>query len=359
MDILTRYICRRLIFHYIAAVAVIMAFFVFIDFMENIGRITKYDAAPVLLAEYYLSYLPRVFTEASWICFLLAMLLTLGGLAKSNEFAAMLVGGISIYRIGAPVFLIGAILSGAVFCAQEFVVPTAMLKIFELKESKFQRASDSEQVSHIAGIGRRNQLYYFETLDVQRGVLSGVEIHTRKGASIVKRIDAERALWDKSAERWFLENGITREFSPDGAVVSRTEFERMKAPFRDPPSTLKMYASTHGEFSFLQLRRQIKNLERSGYDARRLKLDYHKRFALPLANMIVVLLGLPFALECRRGGLILGFALSLGAAFSYFGVFQISMALGKNGLFPALLAAWLANILFLGIGAGLTIRART
>jgi lipopolysaccharide export system permease protein len=90
-----------------------------------------------------------------------------------------------------------------------------------------------------------------------------------------------------------------------------------------------------------------------------LKLDYQKKFAFPLANVIAVLLCLPFALESRGGGLVLGFALSLGAALSYYGAFQISLALGASGILPVAVAAWLANVVFLGVGATLTARART
>lgn len=359
MSILTKYICRRLIMYYLAIVLVIMVFFIFVDFMEHIERVTKHQAPLGLIAVYYAYYFPRIFIETSWISFLIAMLLVLGSLAKNNEFTAMLAGGISIYKVGAPVLVIGAALSAGVFCVQEFVMPSAMLRAYGLKDSKFMRESVDRPIHHIAGIGRRNQLYFFDMLDVERGVLEGVQIHTRKGGSIVKRIDAEKAVWDESTRRWFLKYGVVREFDSDGAVVKSYEFPTMKAPFKESPATLKAYSSARGEFNFLQLRGQIKNLERSGYDAHRLKLDYQKKFARPLANLIVVLLGLPFALECRRGGLIIGFALSLAAALLYYGAFQIGLALGRGGLFPAPVAAWLANMLFLGVGAGLTMRART
>jgi lipopolysaccharide export system permease protein len=359
MSILTRYICRRLILYYLSIVLVMVAFFVFVDFMENIQRVTKHQAPLRLIAIYYASYLPRIFIESSWIGFLVAMLLVLGGLAKNNEFTAMLAGGISIYRIGAPVLAIGAALTVGVFCVQEFIVPGTMLLAYELKDSKFTSEPAARPIHHIAGIGRRNQLYFFDTLDVEGGVLSGIQISTRKGGYIITRIDAEKAVWDESSGRWTLKDGIVREFNFDGAVVKSAEFSDMKAPFKESPATLKAYSSTRGAFNFLQLRDRIKNLERSGYDARRLKLDYQKKLALPFANLVVVLLGLPFALECRRGGLIIGFALSLAAAVSYYGTFQIGLALGRGGLFPTSVAAWLANILFLAVGAGLTFRTRT
>ena len=359
MSILTRYICRRLLYYYVGFVVVMLVFFVFFDFMEHIQRLTKDDASLSLLAQYYACYLPRVFTMTSWVGFLISMMLVYGGLARNNEFTALLAGGVSIYRVGAPALFIGCVLSAAVFLVQEFIVPVSMLRAYELKDSKFSEDPGDRRVSRIANIGRRNQFYLIDSLDTEKGLLTGVEIHTRNGGVITSRIDAERAVWDESTERWFLHNVVIRKFDAYGAVTGRSELVTLKAPFKESPATLKMSASTRGELNFRQLRDKIKNLERSGYPARRLKLDYQKKFALPLANLIAVLLGLPFALECRGGGLVLGFALSLGAALSYYGAFQVSLALGNSGILPVAVAAWLANFVFLGVGAGLIVRART
>jgi lipopolysaccharide export LptBFGC system permease protein LptF len=234
-----------------------------------------------------------------------------------------------------------------------------MLRAREMKESDFSPEADGHRVLRIAGIGRRNTLFFFDVLDTGRGVLTGIQVHTKKGSAIVQRIDAETAVWDESERRWFLQNGIIREFDDAGAVVSETPFSSMKAPFKEPPSMLELYSSGVTQLNFIDMRQEIKDLRRSGYDARRLSVDYHKKFALPVAHVIMVFLGLPFALECRRAGLMVGFALALGAALLYFGTFQTALTLGRAGLFPAPVSAWLANGLFLGVGTGLMLRAPT
>lgn len=358
MSILTRYIYRRLIVYYLAFVGMMAVFFIFVDFMENIEMVTRHHAPAGLIALYYACLMPKIFVEMSWVGFLVSMLFVLGSLAKNNEFTAMLAGGISIYKVGLPALVLSVFLCLSVFCAQELVVPGTMVRAREIKESDFTGEA-SGRIFDIAGIGRRNRFYFFDAVDVERGILKGVHVHTTRGGSIVERIDAERAVWDEETSRWRLNNGTVKKFDSNGVVVENVPFSEMKAPFRESPGTLKVYSSGTGEFNFRQLRRQIKNLEKSGYDARRLKVDYHTKFALPVANIIVVLLALPFALECRRGGLTVGFALSLMVALLYYGTFQIGLALGNGGSLPAAVSAWLANLLFLGIGAGLTLRART
>ncbi len=141
--------------------------------------------------------------------------------------------------------------------------------------------------------------------------------------------------------------------------MESTPFTNLKAPFNESPRTLEMYSSGRGELNFRQLRNQIRNLQRNSYDAHRLRVDYYRKFSFPAANFIVVFLGLPFALEYRRGGLTINFALSLLAALLYYSAFQIGLALGMGGFLPAVVAGWLPNCLFLGIGASLTMRART
>jgi len=359
MSILTKHICRRLIFNYLAFVTVLMIFFVFVDFMEHIERVTKYEAPIRLVGLYYLYFLPRVFIEMSWLSFLVAMLFVLGSIAKNNEFTAMLAGGISIHRIGAPVLAVGLVLSVAVFCIQELIMPYTMLQASEIERNDFARDMEELMIYNIAGLGKRNKFYFIDAMDVEKKLLTGVHIHERKDSLIVKRIDADQAVWDDASERWILTEGIVRKFDERGAITESLPFSNMKAPFRESPRTLVASSSRHSEFNFRQLRQKIKNLKRSGYDARRLRVDYHVKFSLPLMNLIVVLLGLPFALECRRGGLTVGFALSLITALLYYGTFQISLSLGRGDFFPAAAAAWMANFLFLGIGIGLTMRART
>ncbi len=359
MNILTKYICRRLIIYYLAFVAVMLTFVVFVDFMENMGRIIKHHAPPALIAEYYACFLPKVFVELSWITFLVAVLFVLGSMAKNNEFTAMLAGGISIYQVGAYVLTIGVLLSLVVFCVQEFIVPPGALRADELYDSHFAQGPREKRIFGIAKIGGRNTFYYFDVLDAEAGILTGVHIYKNEGSSVVERVDASEAIWNETKKRWYLKDGVTRKFDSGGAVVESTPFTSAKAPFKESPRTLEVSSSSGGELNFRQLRRQIKNLQRNGYDAHRLKVNYYRKFSFPAANFIVVFLGLPFALECRRGGLTIGFALSLMAALLYYGAFQVGLALGMGGVLPAVVASWLANFLFLGLGTSLTMRART
>ncbi|MBI4830314.1 MAG: LptF/LptG family permease [Candidatus Lindowbacteria bacterium] len=224
VSILTRYICRRVIVYYLSFVAMITVFFVFVDFMEHIDRIVKFHASLKLIGLYYACLLPRIFTEVSWMGLLVAMLFVLGGLAKHNEFTAVLAGGIGIHKIAFPLLVVSAFLSAGVFCAQEFVAPRTLSLAREIRENDFLREPQAHPVFDIAQVGRRNRFYFFDVVDVEAGVLTGVHIHTKKDGRLADRIDAERAVWDETAGTWEIQNGVIKEFDSHGLIFKNTPF---------------------------------------------------------------------------------------------------------------------------------------
>jgi lipopolysaccharide export system permease protein len=80
------------------------------------------------------------------------------------------------------------------------------------------------------------------------------------------------------------------------------------------------------------------------------------KLSQPFATVIIVLFGVPFAATRRRGGLVLGFGLSLLVCFVYFGFMQIGKILGYHGTIEPLVAAWAGNATFGLLGAILIIR---
>jgi lipopolysaccharide export system permease protein len=73
----------------------------------------------------------------------------------------------------------------------------------------------------------------------------------------------------------------------------------------------------------------------------------------------MVLVAIPFALQSPRGGRLFGVGLAIAIMVVYTVVHYIALAFSRADLLPPMLAAWTANIIFLGIGASLFLRART
>jgi lipopolysaccharide export system permease protein len=110
-------------------------------------------------------------------------------------------------------------------------------------------------------------------------------------------------------------------------------------------------AQTSEEMSAAQLSRAIIEAESAGLpDARRWRVDYYLKFALPFACVVLALVSLPLAVHFGRGGGFTGILIALALFFLYVQGYLVSKDLGASML-PPMVAAWLPNILFALVGA--------
>jgi lipopolysaccharide export system permease protein len=79
-------------------------------------------------------------------------------------------------------------------------------------------------------------------------------------------------------------------------------------------------------------------------------VEYHKKFAIPFACIVFVLLGAPLAVRFPRGGVGMVIALSLVIFAIYWSGLTGGEQLGDKGYIHPFLGMWAVNIIFLGFG---------
>jgi lipopolysaccharide export system permease protein len=98
---------------------------------------------------------------------------------------------------------------------------------------------------------------------------------------------------------------------------------------------------------------QINGLER---DAGSYLVEVHKKYALPVACLVFVLLGAPLGALARRGGIGIGVGLSLGFFILYWACLIGGEKLADRGLIGPWVGMWIANIILGVLGILLCIR---
>jgi lipopolysaccharide export system permease protein len=82
-------------------------------------------------------------------------------------------------------------------------------------------------------------------------------------------------------------------------------------------------------------------------------VEYHKKYAIPVACFVFVLIGAPIGVRARRGGL--GFAMGMSTLVFVF--YYLALTGGENladrRLLPPWLGMWISNIVFFAFGAWL------
>ncbi len=110
------------------------------------------------------------------------------------------------------------------------------------------------------------------------------------------------------------------------------------------------------ELPLESIRASLASMDKSDPKYYPLLVELHKRFALPLACLILGFLGAPLGVQSRRSGKAGGFALSLGALFIYYILITVGEGLGEEGKLPPALAMWFPNVLLGALGLWAVLR---
>lgn len=102
---------------------------------EALRFVTRYSQPPSIFFMLVGYAMPRFVILSIPMGVLLGTLLSVGRLNTDNEIIAIRTCGISIYRVLAPYFVIGVLLSAVTFLGSEIIVPFCNNSISELKES--------------------------------------------------------------------------------------------------------------------------------------------------------------------------------------------------------------------------------
>jgi lipopolysaccharide export system permease protein len=128
----------------------------------------------------------------------------------------------------------------------------------------------------------------------------------------------------------------------------------------EKPENFKVMQKDIEKMGFFELRKYIKKIQAERYDAKQYIVDLYGKIAFPFVILIMVLIAVPFALRSERsGGVMQSIGIGIFIGFSYWIVHAFSMTLGKAEMLPAILAAWMANILFGAIAAFLFYRVNS
>jgi len=82
-------------------------------------------------------------------------------------------------------------------------------------------------------------------------------------------------------------------------------------------------------------------------------IEFNRRFALPTACLVLVLIGIPLGLSSKKGGKGAGFVLTIVLVFVYYFISVTGVSLARSGKVQPVLGVWLANIAFACFGMAL------
>ena len=167
-------------------------------------------------------------------------------------------------------------------------------------------------------------------------------------SDMIKRVDS-------------LEN-IRRQSASSGASAVNAELSKLFAAGPVVPEGVRAAASpivgASARISTLQnsLAGNLQNVVYLERRQREFRVEIHKKYAIPVAAIIFVLIGAPLGIMARRGTFGMAASLSLGFFLLYWAFLIGGEKLADRGFFEPWIGMWAANILLGVLGLYLTLR---
>ena len=285
--------------------------------------------------------------------------MTYGLMQKSNEITAMKATGISVYRITLPVLSVAVLMAAGLFFFDQFYLPQANKRQDALRNQIKGKAAQTYLRPERKWIfGQHSTIYYYEYFDPEQnrfGAIQGFQFDPHS-FELQRRIYAARAHWSPDLRRWVFEQGWERAFRGSAIQDYRT-FDVATFPDLDePPQYFKKEVKQSSEMSYNELRHYIHELQQSGFDVVRLRVQLQMKLAFPMITLVMAVLAIPFALRSVRRGALAGVATAIGIAVVYWITSGLFEAMGNTSQLPPLVAAWSPDIIFALTGGYLVLK---
>ncbi len=330
------------------------------DFVNNLNEMIESRLNLMILISYYLNLVPFIFVQTAPIAILIAIMYSLGIFNKNNELLAMRSSGISLLHILMPFIMISLLISVAVFIINDRVVPVSTMNSAKIKDEKIEKAKISKklkkyaeiELENIAFYGKKNRIIYARRYFVYQQKMNELIIYNQdKGQSVVSKITAVEARRENN--RWRGKNVVFFTLDKKGKLMGEPEFhEDAYIDIEETPTDFRQRQNQTEFMSYSELKKHIGYLSFvGGATLRNLEVDLNQKLAFPFANLIVMLVASPFAFRTsRKSGVIMGICMSIAMVAGYYVIMSVSLAFGKAGFIPPILAAWIPNLIFAAAG---------
>jgi lipopolysaccharide export system permease protein len=334
---------------------VLVGLYGLIEFLERVDDFIENQAALTYYLSYPLYKLPAMVIQTLPMALMLAAFTTIGQLSRTHQITALRSSGVSFWQTTRPLFVIGALFSLIVLAGNSWLAPWSTREASYILDTEIKGKSTRGQEHADLYIRDGQHILRVAHSFPQKGELQGVmlldlDLHF----NLTRRVEAISAHYEGN-DTWRLQTVTERRFDPEQHnLTGVSRHNQLLVDLGRGPQELTEIWSDPRELTVPELLQIGAQMQRNGQDPRRYQNELQFRMAQSLMPLLVILIGVPFALQRgRQATLGAGVALSLGVFGVYLLLQAVGTALGTVGLLPLPLAAWSANLLLLLLGGWL------
>ena len=340
------------------------------EMYDNFSDLLDHGASAVDITILYAVRMPSFLTVVLPLDVLISLLYCLGQLHRNNEFTAMRAAGLGLFRLTRGIWIVGVLCCALMWQCNSRVVPWSVEESRRIEDSiRFRheaRTEGAESAGLVKSVTFDNRpggrLWFINRYSRFTGRAYGVTISILDARRReTTRFLAREAEYHPVTRSWTLRDGSEIDFDVDtGETVRPSTFtERTFADFHEDPQLMLLIDRNPVDLSFRELRQLIDYLTSDGSPkVTKYALRYYSLIADTLGCLIVIGIAIPFAVYGVRMSPVVGVSKSIGLFFIYYLLSSLANTIGGRGLLTPEAAAWLPNLVMIGLAGWFFVRMR-
>ncbi len=372
MTILSRYIFREIV----SSAVLGAVLFTFVLFLRNVGQLfellVRHTASGVIVLYLFALMLPQTLIFTIPMGVLVGILIGLGRMSGDGEVIAMRAAGIPSRRFIWPVAAFALLGLAASAAVSLYVNPHSLREFYRIQNKLRSSQLSAEIQPRVFEESFHNTMLYVRDV---RDVISGPVVRWKgvfladlrppeeRSADSVKnnvtgpRITvAEEAIAvprpEKNEIQLHLINGVTHEQSTDPTEYFNSAFDQTDQILDTTPAPEARAKRPYQEM----YTRDLPYYARYAENWRDARIELYQRLALPVACLVLALVGIPLGLSSRRSGRSAGVVLTVVLVFLYFTLLISGIGLAEKQKLAVGPAVWGADVFFALVGVLLLLR---
>jgi lipopolysaccharide export system permease protein len=341
------YIIKRFAGAFVFLLLAVIAIVLVVDFNEKSDTFLSDEGPPLadILQNYGYNVIPYFTNLLTPICVFLGVIFFTSRMAQRTEFIPLLSGGVSFYRILAPYIFLAVLIGLASFYLKSYVVPESVDRQLDFDYTWKFRHDNKSQTRYVhKKVSADGTFVSFDYYQPVRAQGTGFMMERKKGNDFTMRLKADRIKYIDSLGVWRLNRVEKRIF--DGIDEKLVFVAEMDTTILLTPADLQVREMMGEAMTLPQLKEYIKMEEMRGSEILfDLYSEQHRRFADPIAVLILTLIGFAMSSRKTRGGIAVQIGIGLVLCFTYIALLYIGKAAVGDDFSP-FWAVWTPNFIF-------------
>ncbi|HTF81132.1 MAG TPA: LptF/LptG family permease [Cytophagales bacterium] len=346
-----KYIIKKILTSFVFITSLLIAVICIVDYTEKSDEFVNLDLGFIVM-NYFVYFIPYMANLVSPLLVFITTVFVTARLASHTEIIAILSSGVSYKRMLWPYVVASSVIGALTFVLIAWYLPGFNKKRLDFEIKYYKNQYSFGKRNYITQV-RPGEYLYIESYnnDNKTGYGFTWEKHDSLGEKLLYKYKASFIKWDTTKNKWRLEGVEYRSFMGDKEVY------RQLPPF---DTTLVLTSADfeskymeHEKLTITELDDKIATYKLRGELFESYEIEKYERYAYPFAIVILTTIGVIVSSRKVRGGAGLQIALGFVLAFVYIFFVFMGRTIASSGGIPAMLSAWIPNIIFGIIGFAL------